>query len=141
MGILCVGGGPFTAAEQAFIDSNNLNEQIIHAGFITTRQLKTFYSRAFALVYTSFAEGFGLPILESMASECPVICGNFSSMQEVAGGNAILVEDFSPDSLDTALQRVKVFSSSQREKARDHARQFTWEKTAHNTLALYKSFL
>lgn len=139
--ILCVGGGPFNPAEQTFIHSNNLERLIRHTGFISTGQLKTLYQNAFALAYTSTAEGFGLPILEAMASQCPVICGNFSSMKEVAGGNAILVDDFSAESIDAALRRVNLLTPSDRERARKYSQNFTWKKTALNTMALYQSLL
>ena len=136
--VVCVGGGSFTSAEVNTFRVSGLHNVIHHAGFITSPQLKFLYSNAVALMYTSLAEGFGLPILEAMASGCPVVCGNFSSMKEVANGNAIGVDDFSAESFEKAMARVEGFTSAQRERAKIHARRFSWERTARETMTLYK---
>lgn len=135
--VLCVGGGKFTPEEIELLHQYNLMKTIIHVGYSSTEDLKFLYQHAVALAYTSLAEGFGLPILEAMASRCPVICGNFSSMKEIAGGHAVLVDDFSVQSLEKAIELVGSLSASDIENARTYASDFTWEKTALNTLSLY----
>lgn len=135
--ILCVGGGAFTPEEKSLFNSLGLAPHIHHAGFVETQSLRSLYGAAFALAYTSLAEGFGLPIIEGMASGCPVICGNFSAMKEVAGGKAILVDDFSPASFEAAFVEASQFSARQKDEAKLYASAFTWDKTARKTFELY----
>lgn len=135
--ILCVGGGKFTMEELTLFNRYQLTESIIHVGYANTEDLKFLYQHAVALAYTSLVEGFGLPILEAMACGCPVICGNFSSMKEIAGGHAVLVNDFSVQSLDKAILAVSSLTKKDIEEARIYASSFTWERTALNTLSIY----
>jgi glycosyltransferase involved in cell wall biosynthesis len=136
--IICVGGGSFTEEEKSVFMNYGLAEKINHAGFVSTFQLRDLYSQAFVLAYTSLAEGFGLPIIEAMASGCPVICGDFSAMKEVAGNKAILVNDFSPQNLEAAFNTAGGFSITAKSEARIHASGFTWDKTGQRTFDLYR---
>jgi glycosyltransferase involved in cell wall biosynthesis len=136
--IICVGGGAFTKTENSKLDENGLRTTIRHAGYVSNAELISLYASATALLYTSLQEGFGIPIIEAMATGCPVICGNFSSMKEVAGTHAILVNDFSPDSLHEAVNKAISHGAPEKEKARLYAQSFTWEKTALETLTVYQ---
>lgn len=138
MDILCVGGGAFTQEEKRKLHRLNLQEVIRHAGYVTNDELKYLYRSAVALAYTSVKEGFGIPIVEAMACGCPVICGNFSSMKEIGENHAILVNDFSSDTLNAAVNMALHFSSERKMEATNYARKFTWEKTAAETLGLYQ---
>jgi glycosyltransferase involved in cell wall biosynthesis len=135
--LLCVGGGKFNRTEEALLCRHNLDKSIFHVGYTSTEDLKYLYQKAKALVYTSLSEGFGLPILEAMASGCPVICGNFSSMKEISGRHGILVNDFSVQSLDAAVKRANAFTKKEIEDAKSYASGFTWEQTALKTLSYY----
>jgi glycosyltransferase involved in cell wall biosynthesis len=139
--LLCVGGGPFTKAELTRIHKLGISDVVKHAGYIESGDLKTLYKYADALVFPSLMEGFGLPILEAMACRCPVICGDFSAMKEVAKSHAILVSEFTIDALEGALEKIDHFSPYDKEMARNHAIQFSWEKTAIKTLSAYSQIL
>src|SRR5258706_5899065 len=139
--ILCVGGGPFSKQELALLNRHQLDNAIQHVGYSSTEDLKFLYQHAVALTYTSLQEGFGLPILEAMASGCPVICGNFSSMRETSGSHAILVEDFLVKSLEEAIARDSSLQRSDIDRARLYAATVSWEKTAIRTLSLYATLL
>lgn len=139
--ILCVGGGKFNDHELSLLKTNNLNKIIVHVGYSDLEGLKHLYQNALALAYTSLEEGFGLPILEAMASGCPVICGNFSSMKEIAGGHAILVDDFSIQSLEKAVIHASAINKNEIAKAKSYAASFTWDKTAINTLSIYSQLI
>ena len=95
-------------------------------------------------VYPSLYEGFGLPILEAMACGTPVITSDISSMPEVAGGAAILVDPLSTESISNAimtLARDEGKRSMLREGGLKRAREFSWEDTARRTLEVYSQVL
>jgi len=106
--------------------------------------LRPLLQSAAALIYPSLYEGFGLPVLEGFASGLPVITSKTSSMPEVAGDAALLINPLDIDELAIAMQRVLEDSHlaadlSRRGLAR--AREFTWARTAEQTLAVYKRAL
>jgi glycosyltransferase involved in cell wall biosynthesis len=98
-----------------------------------------FYQGAEALVYPSFSETFGLPILEAMACGCPVVTSDVSAMPETAGGAALLADPSDPASMAAA---VKEAIGPRQEWLRDQglrrAAQFTWASTGAKTLDVYR---
>lgn len=113
----------------------------IFLGHVPTCELPALYSGASVLVYASLYEGFGIPILEAFACGCPVVTSNVSSMPEVAGNAAILVN---PESIsDIADGIVKaVFKSGQLVKqGKIRIKDFSWEKTARETAEVYRSIV
>ncbi len=113
-------------------------------GFVPEQELGGLYSGALAFVYPSLYEGFGIPILEAMTIGTPVITSNLSSMPEAGGKAAIYIDPFSASDLAEKMKFVLDLSSSKREKLIDlgktHAKTFTWEKTANETLKIYRAF-
>lgn len=105
-------------------------------GYVDDADLPALYSGALAFVFPSLCEGFGLPPLEAMACGAPVITSNTSSMPEVCGDAAVLVEPREPDSIADGIRRV-IGSASLREDLRQRglarASHFTWERTAEAT--------
>ena len=99
---------------------------------------------AFALVFPSLYEGFGLPLLEAFASELPVITSNSTSLPEVAGDAAILIEPENIDSISNAMLALTE-DSAKAQQLRDRgllrAKSFTWNKTAMATLEIYRRFV
>lgn len=140
--VICFGGtSNFTPPEQELINENNLGNNFIYlAG--DDSLLKRLYLDAQALVYTSRYEGFGLPLLEAMVCNCPVICCPVSSLPEVVGDAAIYFESDVVESLITSLKLV-VENENQRQiilaKGQERAKLFSWQKTAQLTLAGYQS--
>jgi glycosyltransferase involved in cell wall biosynthesis len=102
------------------------------------------YSAAAAFVYPSLYEGFGMPILEAMSLNCPVICSNTSSMPEVGG---LASEYFDPkDPADMAAAMERVLSSTDRRDqlialGQAQCRKFSWEKCAAETFDVYRQVL
>jgi glycosyltransferase involved in cell wall biosynthesis len=98
-----------------------------------------FYRAADVFVYPSLNETFGLPILEAMASGCPVVTSNTSAMPETAGGAAVLADPREPASIAKALVEA---ASQGRDRLRDlglrRAAEFTWGATAASTLDVYR---
>lgn len=110
-------------------------------GQVSDAELARYYQQATVFVFPSLYEGFGLPVLEAMGCGCPVICSNASSLPEVAGDAAVLVDPRDSDQLAMELTRVLASSSLRDElQARGSARagQFSWDRTAAETVAVYR---
>jgi alpha-1,3-rhamnosyl/mannosyltransferase len=123
------------------IDRYHLTSRIHILGHVPDHDLKAIYAGAQALVYPSLYEGFGLPILEAMACNCPVICSNAASMPEVAGEAAILINPARSDALAHAIDTI-VHDSGTRvtlmRKGIKQAAGFTWKDTAARTFEVFK---
>lgn len=115
------------------------DEAIIPVGHIPNEDLVALYSGAQALVYTSLYEGFGLPILEAMKLGCPVVTSNISSMPEVAGDAAVLVDPTNPQEIADGIEKVLSERPKWIKKGLTRVKQFSWEKTARQTLEVYRS--
>ena len=110
-------------------------------GYVPTADLPALYSLADVFVFPSKYEGFGLPILEAMACGTPVIAANTSSLPEVVGDAGLLVSPDDPQELAAAIQRVLTepgLATTLRERGLARARQFTWERTARETMTVYQ---
>jgi glycosyltransferase involved in cell wall biosynthesis len=121
-------------------DTLALTNEVIFTGFVDDEDLPHLYRGAQLFVFPSLYEGFGLPILEAMASGVPVVTSNTASMPEVAGDAAILVNPHKPQALAEAMARVLAEAHLRQEltqKGLARARCFTWERTAQRTLEVY----
>jgi len=107
-------------------------------GNVPRDDLVGLYSGASALIYPSLYEGFGLPILEAFACECPVLTSNISSMSEVAGEAAVLVDPYKIDSISDGIEKILRGPKNYIEKGLKRVQDFSWEKTARMTLDVYK---
>jgi glycosyltransferase involved in cell wall biosynthesis len=118
-----------------------LQNEIIFTGHVPNEHLPAIYSGAELLVYPSIYEGFGLPVLEAMACGTPVITSTVSSLPEVAGDAALLVNPYDVEELASAIEKVLSDSELRTKlitKGLERARLFSWEKTARETLAVYQ---
>ena len=142
--IIAFGGGPITEEERAAMRELKLPQELVTQLEGSDAVLRTCYLGALALVYPSLYEGFGIPVLEAMSLDCPVICANASSLPEVAGDAAELFDVHDPGSLAVAIERV-VLSEARRDelKARGRARStmFSWDRCAAETHAVYRRVL
>lgn len=110
-------------------------------GRVPEEDLPALYSAAEVFVFPSLFEGFGLPVIEAMACETPVICSNVTALPEVAGDAAVLVRPDDPAELAAALERVMSDGQLRSElaaKGLARAGQFSWERTAARTLEIYR---
>lgn len=109
--------------------------------FISDDDLVKLYRHASVFCLPSLFEGFGLPILEAMASGCPVVTSNFGSLSEIAGDTALLVDPLSSISISSAVEKIltnDTLRSSLIIKGKQLAKQFTWEKTAKKTIEVFE---
>lgn len=102
------------------------------------------YAEASVFVFPSIAEGFGLPVLEAMACDTPVVTSNRSSLPEVAGSAAELCDPFDHTSIGNAISKVlrdDDLANDLRRLGRRRAAEFSWDRTARGTVALYRELL
>lgn len=124
------------------IKSKKLDSSVVFTDYLNVSELDTLRKNAIIAVYPSLYEGFGLPVIEAMALGVPVIASNTTSIPEVAGDAAILVN---PESTgEIAKNIIKLFSNAGlrkklMKKGLKNIKRFSWEKTARETLELYKT--
>lgn len=117
--------------------SRGLDDDIAFMGRIGTEEIVALYQNAIASTYISLYEGFGLPVLEAMASGCPVVASCVSSIPEVVGDAAILVDPNDADAVAAALERLiddAEYRADLRTRGLARAATFTWEAAARQTI-------
>ena len=115
--------------------------QLRRLGYVPQSDLHALYAGAHAFAYPSLYEGFGLPLLEAMASGVPALSSNCSSLPEVAGDAALLIDPEDLDALTTGLERLlgdDPWRASARARGLEHARSFSWEHCVEETVAVYR---
>ncbi|MCK9312121.1 MAG: glycosyltransferase family 4 protein [Bacteroidales bacterium] len=120
----------------------SIREWLIYPGYITNSDLPAIYSGAEAFLYTSLRESFGIPILEAMACGTPVITSNTSSMPEVAGEGALLIDPTKEEEIANKLLQLesdRSFYNQQVAYGLERVKIFSWQKTAQSTLEIYLS--
>ena len=116
-----------------------LTDQVIFPGFVDDADKPALLSGALAYVFPSLYEGFGLPVLEAMACHTPVLTSNVSSLPEVAGDAALLVDPHSPDNIATGLVRLASDANLRQTLVAQGLRQiekFSWDKAARQVLEI-----
>jgi len=124
------------------LEELGLDREVILLGHVPDGDLPALYSAATLFVFPSLYEGFGLPPLEAMACGVPVVCSSTSSLPEVAGNAALLVDPLDVEALAEAVERVltdEVLRAEMRERGLRQAAKFSWEDTAWQTSKVYKS--
>ena len=112
--------------------------------FQTAEVFAAIYQSAIAMIYPSFYEGFGAPVLEALWSKLPVITSNVSCLPEAGGPGAYYVDPNSAEEIATGMKKIysdKSFADSMRDKGRQHALNFSPDKYAGNMMNIYKSVL
>jgi len=121
-----------------------IRNQVIFLDRVEISDLPYLYSSAIVFVYVSLCEGFGLPILESLACGRPVITSNISSLPEVVGPTGLLVNPYSITEIKNALGKIltdKNLRATLSKKAIKHSQLFTWKKTAQGVLDVYQKII
>ncbi len=143
--VVCVGGGKFSKDELSSFKKNDieLSGKILNIQHVTNEELNKLYNSAYALLFPSKYEGFGIPALEAQAAGCPVVYAKTSSLPEVMAYTELAYE---LDNLKEADQRLqflknKVFRNTLIKKGISHASKLSWENSAQLTLEVYKKVL
>lgn len=128
-----------------FLDLISKNHQNINwLQGVTNRELKTIMKNSYGIVYPSLYEGFGLPVLEGFACGVPVIASNNTSIPEVAGDGALLVNPYSVDELAGAMIKIiedEALRNELIQKGYKQLKKFSWEKCAKEHLDVYEKVL
>lgn len=143
MKLICAGGGAFTVEEKKFIQSLNL-ESFVTSEPINDIVLQDLYRSARAFVFPSLYEGFGIPVLEAMACDCPCVLSNTSSLPEVAGDAAIYFDPSDEESIAESVERVisdETLRNSLIDKGKQRLSLFSWNHTAAQTIEIYEQCL
>ena len=123
------------------VHRHNLHKHVRFLGFLSPDTLATLYHLADAFVFPSLYEGFGLPPLEAMASGTPVLTSNVSSLPEVMGDAALLVDPYDPAAIADGMRRI-LSDTSLRERlitrGRARAASFSWEASVKRVLTTYR---
>lgn len=135
-----VGGGPLSQAEQQRLDAS-IPGRYTWLGRLSDEELNLAYNRAYALLYPSSYEGFGIPIIEAMRAGCPVIAVNVSSIPEVAGSAAILTDVVDAELFANALLSIPQKREALIEAGLEQAKKFSWDKCFEETLQVYKELM
>ncbi|MEM2045929.1 MAG: glycosyltransferase family 1 protein [Candidatus Bathyarchaeia archaeon] len=138
---LCVGGEKNDLLPE-IIAEKGLSRNFRFLRFVPDEELMILYRNAIALIYPSLYEGFGLPVLEAMANECPVICSSTSSLPEVAGEAAIFFDPYSVESLKEGI--VELLRRDRNEiiaKGLENVKRFSWERSTKALVDIYASLI
>ena len=123
---------------EKLLSTYKYRSDVVLTGYVDLDTLTSLTAAAYALVYPSFYEGFGVPVLEAMQSDVPVITSRNTSMQEIAGDAALYADPNDPASIAEQLNRLYIDESLRRrliESGRIVAARYTWEQTAQRVWA------
>ena len=141
--MLALAGGPGWLYDetQQLIAKLKLESKVRFLGRVSELELITLYSMADVFVFPSFYEGFGVPPLEAMACGAPVITSNTSSLPEVVGDAALMIDPYNIGELTRAILQVlqnEQLRNELRQKGYVRAQHFTWAQSARKMLSVYQ---
>jgi mannosyltransferase len=141
MPLLITGGGQLTEKEENDLSSKLGKNNYKALLNVSEEHLNYYYNKAYCLLYPSFYEGFGMPVVEAQKAGCPVIATNASSLPEVIGNEYLAITDPSPQKLVDKIKELS-FTRGLRneiiEQGLIKSQQFDWQKTYHQTIEFYK---
>lgn len=143
LSLVCAGGGKFNNNELNLLKELNIEKKTFQYD-INDDLLAYYYSKAEMFVFPSLYEGFGIPVLESFACKCPLVCSSTSSLPEIALDAAEYFDPYSETSIYTAIKNL-LDNKEKREtlinKGTERLNFFSWKKTTEQTIKIYESIL
>jgi alpha-1,3-rhamnosyl/mannosyltransferase len=133
-----------TARLEALLSALELNASVRRPGIVPEEDLPALYAGAAVFLYPTLYEGFGLPVVEAMASGVPVLTSTTSALQEIAGGYAYVVDPMDIDAIARGIRELALKESARShfaELGRKRALDFSWDKAAEKTLEVYRAAL
>ncbi|MDQ3418344.1 MAG: glycosyltransferase family 4 protein, partial [Acidobacteriota bacterium] len=128
------------AALRRAVHRHKLHKHVRFFGFVPDKTLASLYRLASVFVFPSLYEGFGLPPLEAMAAGTPVITSNVSSLPEVVGDAAVLIDPYDPSAIADAMRMVlsnEQLRAELRLKGLARVKEFSWERSVQRVRAIY----
>ena len=143
---LVIAGLSFKAKERflPLIEELGLEKEVYVLPFVSDEDLAGLYHKCFAFIWPSLWEGFGLPVLEAMAAGAPVLTSNSTSLPEISGGCALLVDPTNTEEITKEIMRLiedQSLREELKEKGKTWAKNFTWENTVRETIDIWKKVL
>lgn len=138
----CVGQA-FTKVELEMLKSLGLSEKVLSFA-VDDKRLASFYRKALLFIFPSFYEGFGMPILEAMSCNCPVLLSNASCFPEIAGDAGCYFDPYSTDDMTEKMEYViehPTYRNELIQKGMERVKDFSWERCAEEHLKVYQSLL
>lgn len=142
--LICFGGGIFNAEELALMQKLGVSAQQVTQLSGNDQLLAKLYEGASVFVFPSLYEGFGIPPLEAMSYNCPVVCSNSSSIPEVVGDAGEYFDPYDAKSIQSAIELVVGSTELKKSlivKGKDRLNGFSWDKCAAETLTVYKGLI
>ncbi len=127
--------------DRAHAGERGVESDVRFAGWVSDTDLEGFYRAAACFVFPSLYEGFGLPVLEAMQRGVPVACSDAASLPEVAGDAALLIQPTDEESIADGMRQVLTDATRAhdlRRRGQQRAAGFTWDRTAKETVAVYR---
>jgi len=141
--LICCGGGEFTKAETDMISKAGLQNTFIQVR-ANDKKMANLYKHAVAFVYPSKYEGFGIPLLEAMYYDCPIVASNVGSLPEIGGNAGLYFNPDSPEELSSCIETVINDTNIRNDliqKGREREKLFSWDKCAEETYSFYEEIL
>lgn len=138
--VVAGGRGWLNSEIPGLVEGLGIRERVAFPGYVAEGDMAALYSAAALFAYPSLYEGFGLPILEAMSCGAPVVTSNVSSMPEVAGDSAVLVDPRDPEAIAAAMTAILEdagLGARLRAAGPERAALFSWERCARETLEVY----
>lgn len=126
------------------IEDESKNQSIEYRGYVKDNELVELYRDAFAFIYPSLYEGFGIPPLEAMACGVPVLCSNNSSLPEVVADAALTFDPYSTEEIESAMKKISDNNQLRDElinRGYAQCKKFSWNDTAAKVTSIYQKFL
>jgi glycosyltransferase involved in cell wall biosynthesis len=137
--LLCVGGGPLSPAERTALDRAGAGTRVVQRA-ASDGELRWAYEHAEGLIYAALWEGFGLPVLEALALDCPVVASDVAALREVGGDAPFYADPAREESLVEAIRacREQGRTSERAALGRAQAARFSWDACAASVEAVYR---
>lgn len=133
--------GTLDTVSRQFVEENGLEGQVIELGVVDDVDMPAIYSGAALLCFPSLYEGFGLPVLEGMAAGIPVLTSAISATAEIGGEHVVLVDPASVEEIGHGMMKALDLGDGVLLKALECARTYSWDRTAMETLEVYRNVL
>ncbi|MBK9329823.1 MAG: glycosyltransferase family 4 protein [Sphingobacteriales bacterium] len=139
--VLCMGGSAFSKEEITLFQQLTIQKQVVHY-IAAEKELYTIYNKALVFVFPSLYEGFGLPTLEAMTSQCPVVLTDIAVFREVAQDAAVYFDSNNSDELEHAVRELIYYNTNKEiliKKGLENVKRYTWEEIAKRCVHLYQT--